>query len=313
MQQLIKPLASLIAGLLVVFSVSVQAQQPGEQPRFLSLSAPDGFPIIPVLEGWVANADGTVSFSFGTINRNEEAVDMPLGPNNYIEPAQWDGVQPTHFPAGRSTGVFAVTVPGDQREIDVWWHLIAEDGDDMKVPGRWGTGAYELDFILPRPQGGIQPSVGIGESGRQAAGLDAGTGDYPGGTVSAGTAVEMSVNVADRSNRDASAPRFGEPLDIGVEFNKWQGPGEVVFSRHEDTVVEENPYEESDRRFRFFREPAGNAGKQPGPSGVAKVYATCSEPGEYIISTKVDVHAGPDSSNGDQCCWSNVYQRVTVR
>ena len=313
MQQLTKPLVSLIAGLLVVFSMSAQAQQPNEQPRFLSLSAPTGFPIIPVLEGWVANPDGTVSFSFGVINRNEEAVEVPLGSRNYIEPAQWDGPQPTHFPAGRSTGVFAVTVPGDQRETDVWWHLVGEDGEDLKVPGRWGASAYELDFILPRPQGSMQPLVGAGENGTRTAGLDAGTVDYSGGTVRAGESVAISVNVSDPSVRDSSDPRFVDPLDIGVTFNKWQGPGEVEFTRHESTVVQENPYEPEDRRFRFFREPAVNSVQVPGPSGSAIVNVTFSEPGEYIIATKVDIHSAPESSNGDQCCWSNIYQRVTVR
>jgi len=312
MQQLHKPLVSLVSGLLVVFSLAVQAQ-PSDQPRFLSLTPPDGLPIIPVLEGWIANADGTVSFSFGTINRNEEAVEMPIGANNYIEPAKWNGVQPTHFPAGRATGVFAVTVPGDEKEIDVWWHLISSDGEDLKVPGRWGSGAYELDFILPRPQGSMQPQVGIGADGALAAGLTAHRADYPGGTVRAGTQIAISVNVSDPSVRDPSDPRFGEPLDIGVAFDKWQGPGDVEFARHESTIVEENPYEESDRRFRFFREPAENETKVKGGSGVATVYATFSEPGEYVISTKVDNFTAPESSNGDQCCWSNAYQRITVR
>jgi hypothetical protein len=265
-----------------------------------------------VLEGWVNNADGTVSFSFGTINRNEVAVDVPIGAKNYIEPAKWNGSQPTHFPPGRATGVFAITVPGDEKEIDVWWHLIAEDGADLKVPGRWGIGAYELDFILPRPQGALQPLVAPGETGSRVAGLDAGTFDFN-GSARVGTPIEISVNVVDVAVRDSSDPRFGEPLDMGVEFNKWQGPGEVEFARHSNTVVEENPYEEDDRRFRFFREPAVNQVKVKGGEGVATVIATFSEPGEYIISTKVDIHSAPDSSNGDQCCWSNVYQRVTVR
>ena len=147
MRQLHRPLATLIAGLLVVISFAVQAQ-PSDQPRFLSLTAADGVPIIPVLEGWIANADGTVSFSFGFFNRNEEAVDIPLGVNNYLDPAKWNGVQPTHFPPGRGVGVFSVTVPLDEKEIDVWWHLVSSDGEDLKVPGRWGATALELDFIL---------------------------------------------------------------------------------------------------------------------------------------------------------------------
>jgi hypothetical protein len=296
----------------VVISFAVQAQ-PSDQPRFLSLTAADGVPIIPVLEGWIANADGTVSFSFGFFNRNEEAVDIPLGVNNYLDPAKWNGIQPTHFPPGRGVGVFSVTVPGDEKEIDVWWHLVSSDGEDLKVPGRWGATALELDFILPRPQGSMQPQVGIGVDGNLIAGVSAHSADYPGGTVRAGTPVAISVNVSDPSQRDTSDPRFSEPLEMGVAFHQWQGPGGVEFARHESTVVEENPYDESDRRSRAFREPAENEVMIRGGSGIATVYATFPEPGEYIISTKVDNFAAPESSNGDQCCWSNVFQRITVR
>ena len=214
---------------------------------------------------------------------------------------------------GRGTGVFAVTVPGDQREIDVWWHLVTSTGEDLKVPGRWGAAAYELDFVLPRPQGSMQPLVGIGENGPLASGLSTHLGDYPGGAVAVGSQVTFTVNVSDPSVRDPADRRFKEPLDIGVEFTKWQGPGDVEFARHESTVVTENPYKEDDRRFRFFREPAVNATTVKGGAGIASVYATFSEPGDYIISTKVDNFSAPESSNGDQCCWSNVYQRVTVR
>ena len=137
---------------LVAITASAQSTESG---RFLSLSPPGGLPIIPVLEGWIDNQDGTTSFSFGIINRNDEAVEIPLGEGNRIEPGKWDGIQPTHFPAGRSTGVFTVTVPNAERETDVWWYLKTGDNEELKVPGRYGGSAYELDFIRPRPQGAL--------------------------------------------------------------------------------------------------------------------------------------------------------------
>lgn len=305
-------LAAVVFGLLATVASTVSAQST-DTGRFLSLPPPEGLPIIPVLEGWIDNQDGTTSFSFGIINRNEVPVDIPLGENNYMVPEKHQGIQPTHFPAGRTTGAFVVTVPNAERETDVWWHIKTGDAEELKVPGRYGASAYELDFIRPRPQGALQPLVGIGEDGPQAAGLYAQIGDYPGGTVRVGEQVLLMVNATDPAERDPTDPRFGEPLPMGVEFNKYQGPGEVEFIRHESTEVEENPFDEDDPRFRFFREPAANQLEIPGPSGVARVYATFSEPGEYIISAKVDVHSAPDSSNGDQCCWTNVFQRVTVR
>jgi len=307
-QVLTTALFTLLAS--VAFNVSAQSADTG---RFLSLAPPEGLPIIPVLEGWIDNQDGTTSFSFGIINRNENAVEIPLGENNYILPEKYQGIQPTHFPPGRSTGTFTVTVPNSERENDVWWHVKTGNSEELKVPGRYGVGAYELDFIRPRPQGALQPLVGIGEDGPQLPGLYSQIGDYPGGTVQVGEQVEMVVNATDPAERDPSDPRFGEPLAMGVEWNKYQGPGDVTFSRHESTEVPENPYNENDPRFRFFREPAANQGEIPGPSGHSRVNATFSAPGEYIISTKVDSHNAPDSSNGDQCCWTNIFQRVTVR
>ena len=46
--------------------------------------------------------------------------------------------------------------------------------------------------------------------------------------------------------------------------------------------------------------------------GTASVYATFSEPGEYLMRARVDNFNSSDSSSGDQCCWTNAYIRVTV-
>ena len=306
-----KHIAAAVLGLIASVALTVQAQST-DNARFLSLAPSGGLPIIPVMEGWTANPDGTTSYSFGIINRNDESMDIPLGEGNYIEPAKFDGIQPTHFPAGRSTGAFTVTVSESERELDVWWYVKTGDNEALKVPGRHGSSAYELDFILPRPQGGMQPLVGIGENGAQRVGLYAQIGDYPRNPAQSGIPIELTVNITDPAERDPNDARFEEAIPLGVRFFKYQGPGDVEFTRHPDTEVPVNPYEADDPRFRFFRDPKPNQMQVDGPGGIGRVYATFSEPGEYIISTKVDVHRGPDSSDGDQCCWTNVYQRVTV-
>lgn len=310
MRKLHTTIAMVALGLLTAISISAQAQST-DNARFLSLAPSGGLPIIPVLEGWIANPDGTTTFSYGVINRNEEAVDLPLGTANYIEPAKYHGMQPTHFPAGRSTGIFSVTVPAADQALDVWWYLKTGNTDALKVPGRHGVSAYELDFIRPRPQGAMQPLAGFGETGTLTSGLIPQLGDFQ-NTVTTGTAVILSVNVKDPSVRDTSDPRFAEPIPIGVHFSKYQGPGDVVFERHADTEVAENPYDEDDPRSRFFREPKTSDVNVAGGEGVARVIATFSEPGEYMIHTKVENFRAPDSSDGDQCCWTNIIQRVTV-
>ncbi len=310
MRQFHRTIALLAFGLTAVFSLQAQAQS-ADNGRFLSLAPPTGLPLIPVMEGWIANPDGTTSFSFGFINRNEEALDIPLGSNNYIEPAKYSGMQPTHFPAGRSTGMFTVTVPADEAGNDVWWYVKTGTAETLKVPGRRGASAYELDFILPRPQGSLQPLAGFGENGARSAGLLAQVGEFS-GRVTAGEPVVLTVNVEDISDRDPADPRFGEPLALGVHFSKYQGPGDVTFEHHETTVIPENPYDEDDRRFRFFQAIEPGDVQVEGGSGIAHVIATFSELGEYMIHTKIENFKAPDSSNGDQCCWSNIIQKVTV-
>ena len=57
-----------------------------------------------------------------------------------------------------------MTLPPDQAEIDVLWNLKTGDNEVLNVPGRRGSSAYELDFILPRPQGSLQPLAAFGDA-----------------------------------------------------------------------------------------------------------------------------------------------------
>ena len=64
--------------------------------------------VTPAYDGWYDNADGSHTFLIGYYNRNwNEAVDVPLGPNNKFEPGDPDRGQPTHFYPNRNFGMFA--------------------------------------------------------------------------------------------------------------------------------------------------------------------------------------------------------------
>src|SRR3979411_2084001 len=53
---------------------------------------------LPACEGRFKKRDGSFSILFGYFNRNlKEELDIPLGPNNQIEPGGPDQGQPTHF------------------------------------------------------------------------------------------------------------------------------------------------------------------------------------------------------------------------
>ncbi len=78
----------------------------------------------PAFEGWELNADGSFNMLFGYMNRNwEEELDVPIGPDNNIEPGGPDQGQPTHLLPRRNRYVFRVRVPKDWGEKELVWTL----------------------------------------------------------------------------------------------------------------------------------------------------------------------------------------------
>src|SRR2546422_4417005 len=119
--------------------------------------------VAPAFEGWEQNADGTYSFFFGYLNRNyEEQIDIPIGPNNTIEP-DGDRGQPTHFYPRRQRFVFKVTVPKDwDKNRKVAWTLTSHGRTD--VAKGWLQPEWELNQgVYSENNGG-----GVLEEGNQA-------------------------------------------------------------------------------------------------------------------------------------------------
>jgi hypothetical protein len=306
-----KPAFQLVLGFVVLALVAVSGAygQP-PPPRLLTLNPPTGLPVIPIMEGWYANDDGSVTISFGYVNRNtDEVVNIPIGPNNHIEPAEFNGMQPTHFDTNRHVGAFTITVPADRKDEDIWWHIKTGNHPVMKVPGRADSTAYELDR-RPRPQGTIEPTAWLVEGGEQGAGPTGIVGDFQ-GTAKVGVPVEMAVHTKDNSVRDPEDPRFKEPLSLRLTWFKHQGPGSVAFTRHEAHPLPAVAADGEEAAARTAR-PTPEVVTLPQPEGTARIYATFSDPGEYIVRARIDNWNSPDSSAGNQCCWTNVYQRVTV-
>ncbi|MQA91361.1 MAG: hypothetical protein GEU90_14215 [Gemmatimonas sp.] len=271
-----------------------------------------GLSIAPFLEGWYANEDGSHTISFGYLNRNEEnLVNIQVGENNSIEPAQFSGMQPTVFLPGRHRGVFVVTLPPGMEATDVWWTIANENGEVNKVPGRTTSHAYQLDRN-PRPFGSLPPHIGFSENGPTASDPSGILADQ---TIDArvGEPLTLEVWTSDPSQRDPDDTRFEEAKSLRVVWSPHQSPpeGDITFSRHESSPEpeeEEAPDEEGPPR----PPPGPEEVMVPEGAGVARVYATFSAPGEYLVRAQVDNWRAPDSSSGDQCCWSNAYQRVNV-
>lgn len=316
----------LLAALIVLVSVPLEAQIDTRERRLpLGPARPAGEPVVPFVESWLANPDGTFTFSMGYFNFNtEETVEIPLGPNNYIEPAELDGMQPTHFPGPdrggyqrHERGVFTVTVPasyaGGARSFV--WHLNSAEEEHV-VRGTVGTQALQLDYG-PRALGSVPPLLAFSEGGA--------TGQHPTGiemeneiSTRVGVPVQITVWVTDPSerSREALGPLWRE-TPMGVTWFKHQGPvgDNVSFER----VGE--PWEEPGARE--APAPAGFPGASfelpryrdwvAPEGGSSTVMATFADPGEYLLRVRVDNFRAEDSLPDDQCCWTNGWVRVRVQ
>lgn len=317
---------------LVVSAAALDAQGPDGRWPLQPRSGVNRV-IAPFMEGWYPNPDGTYSISFGYLNLNEGVVEIPLGEDNFIEPAQFDGMQPTYFEPGHQRGIFTVNLPASMKDVDVWWTIRNANGEVTKVPGRTSASAYQLDWN-PRPHGTVPARVSFeGQSGE---------GYGPPGIMAdrvvnarVGERVVLSVNGRDISERDRSDPRFRDVQAIRATWVKHQGPvgGEVTFERHESNPIPEPEEGRGGRGGGAAADPdadpddpdappaRGGRGRTPPPPqqitlaeghGTASVYATFGAAGDYLMRVQVDQFNVPDSSSGDQCCWSNGYVRVHV-
>lgn len=304
---------ALLLGSTLAAPAPVAAQGPdGRWP--LQPRSGQGRVVAPFLEGWYANEDGTYTYSFGYLNLNDYTVELPHGEANFIDPSQFDGMQPTTFLEGKHRGVFAITVPASMSDVDIWWTLTNPNGEVTKVPGRHVWSAYQLDY-RPRPHGSLPPLVSFDDGNDE-------TGRGPPGimsenvlTTSVGEPVTLEMHVEDVSINDPDDYRVREGTQLRVVFSKFQGPvgGEVEFTRHPSTSMEVSEGAGDD-------DDAPRGGREPGPEvvptimneGTARVFASFSMPGEYVVRGQVDNWRRPDSSSGDQCCWSNGYMRVVV-
>ena len=199
---------------------------PGGMQFNFELLRPSGGPVVPIFEGWYENEDGTYELSFGYFNVNTaEAIEVPLGPDNFIEPAEFDGSQPTHFlsvPSGnrRHYGVFTVTVPADFGDRDIVWTLRVR-GQTLSVPGHITSINYRLNAWMFPERRTTAPLLKLnlaGPQGRGPAGIRAGPME-----ATVGRPLPLTV----WTTRSDIFP--DETTPINVSWIKHQGSGNVTF------------------------------------------------------------------------------------
>ncbi len=260
---------------------------PGETQFNLQLLRPSGGPVVPIFEGWYPEADGTHQLSFGYFNVNtEEILEIPLGPDNFIEPGEFDGLQPTFFlpvPEGdrRHWGVFTVRVPEDFTDRDVVWTLRI-DGRTYSVPGRLTSSHYQINARTFPGRPSESPVLKLdadGPEGMGPAGVSTGPLE-----ADVGHALRISV----WATRGEAFPDDLRP--IRLKWFKHQGPGEVMFDESEVEVASD---------------------LWKGVEGGARVDTdvTFSEPGRYVLRA-LAYNTIPEFEF--QCCWTNGYVHVVV-
>ena len=111
------------------------------QTRFTYSS---GQTVSPAYEGWMYAPDGSVMMYFGYMNSNWlQEFDVPVGPDNAIEPGGPDQGQPTHFYPRRSPFLFTVKVPKDLGNKELVWTLTT-NGKSEKAYASLKTD-YQID------------------------------------------------------------------------------------------------------------------------------------------------------------------------
>ena len=252
--------------------------------------------VTPAFEGWFRNSDGTFSILVGYYNRNmRQTIDIPVGPNNKIEPGGPDKGQPTHFLPGRGWGPFTITVPKDFGEKELTWTLTV-NGHTNSIPVNihtlWEIAPFVDALNNTPPWLSFQP---FDENGPRIAG--------PKPLVITKTA---KVNVplpitAYVSDDGVYSP--GRPAPTTLVTTAWvelRGPegGSVKFDP-EKPKVEKVEVKQMPKASVF--------------AGKAETTATFSAPGEYTLYLSVNDTSGVGGGNGFQCCWTNGHVKVSVQ
>ena len=283
-------LAVALVAVACMAGSAVLAQQLAMEPLKDS-----GSNIYPAYEGWYKNDDGTFTLLIGYYNRNKkEILDIPIGPENKIEPGGPDQGQPTHFEVGRGWGTIAIKVPKDFGDKKLVWTITA-NGKTVSVPFGVVKG-YQIEPFLDAAMGNKPPVIKFSETGAALQGPPAPLAQANVINGAVGENVAIKYWISDDGNEEpptggsAAAPPPGganappRRPRVSTTLTKYRGPGEIKFADSTPTIEKET----------------------------VNTTATFSLPGEYLIRVE-----GNDSSGvgggGFQCCWTTAYIKAVIK
>ena len=284
-------LAVALVAVACMAGSAVLAQQLAMEPLKES-----GSNIYPAFEGWYKNGDGTYTLLIGYYNRNKKQVlDIPIGPENKIEPGGPDQGQPTHFEVGRGWGTIAIKVPKDFGDKKLVWTITA-NGKTVSVPFGVVKG-YQIEPFLDAAMGNKPPVIKFSEKGTELTGPPAPLAQANVINGAVGENVAIKYWVSDDGHEEpptggsaAAPPPGGAPQGpprrprVSTTLTKYRGPGEIKFADNTPAIEKD----------------------------MVNTTATFSLPGEYIIRIE-----GNDSSGvgggGFQCCWTTAYIKAVIK
>jgi hypothetical protein len=254
-----------------------------------------GSSITGAFEGWYYTADGSRMWLLGYLNRNfGQALDVPIGPNNRIEPGGPDQGQPTHFLPGRNWGMFTVPVPRDFKDDQRLTWTITVNGQTMTIPL-----TLKPDYVVsPFSDAAVKntpPVVKLDPAGPTVQGPIANvTAALPRtATVAAPLALNVWASDDMKYSSGSNAPQRNPPPAVTLTWSKYRGPGAVTFDK---------PKPELEKLTE------GNAAF----SGKAVANAKFSEPGEYMLHVTANDYSG-SGGGGEVCCWTTILVKVAVK
>ena len=280
--------------------------------------------IYPAFEGWGATQDVTsYLIVLGYMNRNRaQVVEIPIGPDNQIEPGGPDYGQPTVFEPGRQTTMFAIKVPKDFGTKKLTWTLVA-NGQPAVVSFHLHPD-YNLNFYKDEANGNEPPRMKFGVNEPMMTGPAVGFAQRLTGSVGQPVPLKLWTSdpppleknwesIVSAQNRPAPRPvprdqvaivngqvfgggsggrgassADGQP-DITVTWTKARGPGVVTVTPPRVPLVT-------------------NANRNTVVEATAT--ATFSAPGEYVLRAQPIEAAG---AGDGLCCFTFANVKVIVK
>lgn len=297
--------------LIVAATVAAGAFLLRETASAQSLTYARGQNISPAFEGWEENPDGSFSFLFGYMNRNwEEEIDVPVGPENTIDPGGPDQGQPTHFLPRRNRFIFKVRVPKDWGEKELVWTLTTKGKTerayatlrlDSKVDdivrasetGALGAGTSSPEVRANKPpalkvEGANTRTIKVGEPLSLVARVtDDGIPKQRSIGPDQTTATVRRLRAAGQNvtNPAMVPPRqgtVGKRVGLHLSWFVYRGDGKVTFDPPQIKVWEDTRTGANSPWAPLFVVPP------PPGAGQWVAQATFDEPGTYVLRARAD-------------------------